>query len=415
MTSIQEIHEPPYIADMTKLTSYAEIDEVLRSKDFAQGSHQESQAFFGHSILLLDGDDHFERRRMESGLFTKQALAYYERHALVPVIDQAMKECDDQRGEDGIVRADLVPLARTMLLRIAASVTGIDGVDTPEATERFRWIVEELGGAVTVEWSTEDHAKVIEEGLETRAAFEREFWDESVARRRALIAEHRAGRLDASELPRDLITMLYLNWDESWDDELPLREGTLYLVAATQTTTHAIPHIVRHLLEWFEEHPEDEGKRFDKDFLQRAAQESMRLHLPAPSLLRYATKDVTLSSGRTIVEGERVACLFTPANRDTERFGEDAETYNPYREVTGRTKPWGLTFGGGEHLCIGRPLVTGLSSRTDPEEGTRGTVLNILLTLLESGVQLDPDAPPQYMATTHHDAYGTFPTLLVNR
>lgn len=415
MTSIQEIHEPPYIADMTKLTSFAEIDEVLRSKDFAQGSHRESHAFLGESILLLDGDEHFDRRRLESGLFTKQALAYYEHHALVPVIDQAMKECDDQRGDDGVVRADLVPLSRTMLLRIAAAVTGIDGVDTPESTERFRWIVEEFGSAVTVEWSTEDHDAVIAAGLEVRTAFEREFWDPSVARRRELIAEHRAGRLDATELPRDLITTLYLNWEDDWDDELPLREGTLYLVAATQTTTHAVPHIVRHLLEWLEEHPEDEHLRTDPDFLRKASQESMRLHLPAPSLLRFATADVTLSSGRVIKEGERVACLFTPANRDVERFGEDSATFNPYREVTGRTKPWGLTFGGGEHLCIGRPLVTGLSSRNPDEPGTIGTVLNILLTLVDSGVQLDPEQSPQYMATSHHDAYETFPVLLVNR
>ena len=62
--------------------------------------------------------------------------------------------------------------------------------------------------------------------------------------------------------------LMYLHWNEDWDDELPLREATLYTVASSQTTTHAVPHMMMHLHEWFEAHPEDYEKRFDREFLK---------------------------------------------------------------------------------------------------------------------------------------------------
>lgn len=408
---MRQLADPPYIASMTKVTRFAEVDEILRSKDFVQGAHRESEPFFGDSLLLLDGDPHFARRRLESPLFAKPALLFYESQALHPVIERTMKEVSAERGPDGRVRTDLVPLVRTMLHRITAATTGIDGVDTPEATDRFRWMVEKLGEAVTVEWSTRDHDEVIAEGMEVRRRLVDEFYGPSVERRKALVADFRAGRVEQDDLPRDLLTMLYLHWDDAWDEELPLREAALYLVAATQTTTHALPHVVLHLSEWFAQHPEDAAKRHDKDFLRLAANESLRLHLPSPSLIRFAVRDVTLSTGRRIAEGERVALLFTPANRDPEVFGDDADEFDPYRVAPFKQRPWGLTFGGGEHLCIGRPLVTGLSSRTDNEQGTEGTMVSILSALYQAGVELDPEQPPEYTAASHHDAYSRFPVL----
>ena len=409
--TIREMPPPPHIVGLQHFTRYAEIDEILRSRSFRQGSHQESQPFFGRSLLTIDGDEHFERRRLEAPLFAKVALEYYEHVELIPLIAKTLEECRDDRGDDGVVRADLCVLLRTMLARIAAATTGIDGVDTPERTRAFREYVELLGTGATVEWSTEDHDEVIERILAVRDAFDREFFGPSVARRRELIERHRRGEIGDDELPVDLITMLYLHWNDDWDDGLPIREACLYLVAATQTTTHSVPHLIAHLDEWFESHPEDRAKVSDREFIKRAAHEALRLHLPSPALLRIANEDFVLTSGKKIAAGERVACLFTPANRDHAVFGADAGEFNPYREV-GAVKPWGLTFGGGQHICIGRTLVTGLSARTDNDEGTDGTLVNIAGALYDAGVEIDPADPPTYTAASHHDAYGRFPILL---
>jgi hypothetical protein len=137
------------------------------------------------------------------------------------------------------------------------------------------------------------------------------------------------------------------------------------------------------------------------------------MHLPSPALLRIANKDVTLSNGVKVRKDERVACLFAPANKDTSVFGSDADRFDPYREAGG-SKPWGLAFGGGEHACIGRSLVTGLSARTDADAGTDGTMVNIAAALYAAGIEIDLADPPQYTAASHHDAYGRFPVILRN-
>ena len=413
METIRDLVPPPHIQGIKHFVDYALVDEILRSKHFRQGSHQESQPFFGDSLLTIDHDVHFERRRLQAPLFRKEALEYYEHKELLPLISKALDECKEKRDENGVVRADLCALVRTMLARISAVTTGIDGVDTQERTDAFRNYIEQLGTGATVEWSTEDHDEVISRILQIREGFVREFYGPSVERRVGLINEFKNGNLSEEELPRDLITLMYLHWNENWDEELPLRESTLYLVASSQTTTHAVPHLMIHLHEWFQEHPEDYEKRFDRDFLKQAGHEAIRLHLPSPALLRIALQDVTLSNDVEIKEGERVACLFTPANRDKTVFGDDARSFNPYRE-TPNIKPWGFAFGGGEHTCIGRTLVTGLSARTDNDEGTDGTLVNIAAALFEAGIEIDPNDLPTYTELSFHDAYGRFRISLNN-
>lgn len=402
---------PPYVASMAQLTSYAEVSEVLRSPHFVQGSHRESRPFFADSLLVLDGRAHFDRRRMEARLFSREALVRYEKEVLQPAIDRSLT--DARAGGDG--RGDLPALTRRMLLEMTAQITGIDGVDTAEATSRFHWFLDKIGEGSTVEWSTRDHDEVIAEVLAVRERFVEEFYGASLERRRELVARHRAGELAADELPLDLLTLLVLDGDPDWDPLVPLREATLYLVAGTQTTTHAVPHVVNHLHGWFLSHPGDRGRTGDLEFLQRATYESLRLHLPAPSLLRIASQDVVLGSGRRVAQGERVALLFTPANRDPAVFGDDAGEFNLLRPVEPPVKPWGLAFGGGRHTCIGRQLVTGLS-RTfddlgDEERATAGMAVQILQALYAAGAEPDPDRAPAYRAVSHHDAFDSYPLV----
>ena len=405
---------PQWFSSLVHLTRFGEIDEVLRSRDFIQGTHREAPMFLGDTLLLIDGDEHFERRRMESPLFNRPALAYYERHALRPVISKALAEAKAAAPTGGPVRADLVTLTRTMLWRIAAATTGIDGVEGVEPTERFIHQVNALGDASTVQWSTRPHEEVQAEGLEIRQAMVAEFYQPSLERRQALVDAHRAGEIGMDELPRDLITSMLLHRDESWDDDLLLREATLYLIAATRTTLHVVPHALHHLREWLAENPADEASATDPAFLRDVASEALRLHPPSPALVREAVRDTTLSTGRTIVAGQRVGLLFKPANMDTDVFGHDAASFDPHRATaTASAKAWGLSFGGGEHLCIGRSLVIGLGGRNeDGSDSTDGTVVAILLALAQAGCRPDPDRPAQMLTTSLYEAYASYPILL---
>lgn len=411
----QDVVAPPYVSGMTHLSTYDDVAEVLRSRSFRQGSHQESMPFFEDALLMLDGDDHFRRRRLEAALFAKEALLHYEKQMLQPAIERCMALLGSDRDDQGRARGDLVTLTRDMLLQMTAAITGMDGVDTPEATRRFGDYLGALGEGVTVEWSTEDHDAVIARVMEVREDFIEDFYAPSVARRQELVERHARGELAADGLPHDLATLLLLRREPDWDVGVELRETTLYLVAGFQTTTHATPHLVNHLLGWFAEHPEDRGRAQDWDFLQRAASESLRLHLPAPSLLRIATEDVVLASGRTIAAGDRVALLVTPANRDPDVFGDDADRFDPWRDTTGAVKPWALSFGGGIHTCIGRQLVTGLSRTLDEvgdtEHTTAGIITQIAAELFRRGVEVDPERPWRFREVSHHDAFDAYPVV----
>jgi hypothetical protein len=111
---------------------------------------------------------------------------------------------------------------------------------------------------------------------------------------------------------------------------------------------------------------------------------------------------------------ETVSLWFLPANGDTEQFGDDADRFDPDRHA-GKRAPWGLAFGQGAHLCIGKNLITGISSRrsTDDrspiEDNARGVVTTVALALFEAGMTLDPERAPTKHPTSIYDDYATLP------
>jgi cytochrome P450 len=401
---------PQWFRELEHLETFDEIDEVLRSPKFVQGQHRQSLMFLGDTILLIDGDAHFARRRMESELFDRTALQYYESYALRPTIDRMMSALQF-RDTPPVCRADLVDITRTALYRISASVTGIDGVDEAESTKTFIDWVNLLGEASTVQWSTRPRDEVIAEGLEVRRRFFERFLGPSIERRRELLSAFAAGTIGKDVLPRDVMMTLLLKTDGTFDPEILVREATLYLIASTRTTLHAVPHTFQHVHEWATKQGSLMRDLNNPAFLRAASAEALRLHPPSPALVRQARQDVTLRSGRRFAAGQFVGLLFGPGNRDSAAFGPDANEFNPARSLPERVKGWGLSFGGGEHLCIGRSLVTGLGS-AKPEESTSGTVVSILTELLKRDARPDPDLQPQRIATSLYDAFVTFPIVM---
>ncbi len=404
---------PPYIASMHQIESYEEVDEILKSADFVQGSHRETGALIAGSLVMVDGEEHMNRRRVLSGLMSRAALEHYELQALEPQIARVIEDLRARLDADGVVRGDLVEMVSVMQHRITALVSGIDGVDTAEGIERFRWFGGQLGEAVSSEWTTGDRDEIIRRGLELRAKFVAEFVRPSFERRKALVTSLRAGRTAKGNLPTDLLTSLILNWNPDWTEDYVWCEATLFLVAAIETTTHALPHMVKELADWLAHHPEDRGKVTDPHFLWLVANEALRLHVPVPSLQRIAARDVTLSSGRQFRAGDRVALMFSAANREPDLFGPDAGTFNPHRKFSQTVRPWGLTFGGGTHLCLGRPLITGTSKRTgDDASTTQGTLVRMLRALYAAGLELDPDRPPVRNQREYRGYYESMPVIL---
>ena len=406
-----------FLGQFPRVESFAEIDEILRSTDFHQGSHFESRPVYGGSLVVIDGPEHRQRRRTLMTMFSHDALKRNEREALLPAITRALEALKNARGQDGRVRTDLVPMLRGFLIGVSASVTGVDDADDPVRRARLQALVAKLEAASGVEWSARDRAEVLEEGIVARRELIKDFLQPGLDRRLALAARLKAGELKKSDLPMDLLSVLAQDGEDGseGEDAYVWRECALFLVAGTQTTSHALPHVLWHLDQWWATHPEDRARATDIEFLRAAASESLRLHQPVPALLRIAMKDVTLkSSGRTFREGERIALFFSAANRDAGLFGKDVEEFNPHRPFSRKPPPWGLTFGAGVHTCIGRALVTGLSRSYDDTDPTLGTIVGVLNALYRAGAELDPANPPRRNTESYHDAFASMPIVFRN-
>jgi cytochrome P450 len=398
-----------YLADKLRITSFVEVDEILRNPDFAAGrTEMESLPFRGRTLLELDGEEHRDRRKLETSLFGKTMLDRYESEVLAPAIERCLRDADAGRGPNGYVRADLARLSHTMFLQIAAAVIGLDGVDTPERTELLEQCMYALNAAFDVKYSTRDHGEVIREGLTAKESFVEHFYRPSMQRRESLLAGFAKGEIAEGELPADLLMIMLRHHRDDWDADLPVRETLLYLAGATDTTSNAVNHSVAELLKWLIGQPDDRAHLYDRVFLRGVCNETLRLKLNVTALVRRATRDIALSTGRVISSNQFVALDFIQANRDRNIFGDDADRFNPWRKVPSNVRPYGLAFGAGRHLCMGFPLVTPVTGGADR------ALFKILQALLESGVELDPERPPRF-APTAEEVYESLPILLTAR
>ena len=403
------------LAGTTSLTDYREIDEVLRSSVFVQAAYWPAvQPLVHDTLTAIDGPRHAARWRLENRLFSREAIAHYKREAVEPLLERTLVSLRDQRDADGVVRTDLVPLFWGIARRIPAFVVGIDDVDGPERVERFVALLSAIGHGLSATLSPH-RDELIARGLAARATFAEEFFEPSAARRRVLLAAVAAGELDRDALPRDLITLLLAHPDDSWDDELVLREAAMFLSASITTTAQFFPHFVVRILGWAGDDPVRRGRLDDVEFLQRAVGEALRFTVASPARVRRATTDVVLSSGRRIAAGETVSLWFLPANSDTQEFGPDADRFDPERVVAKRV-PWGLAFGQGAHLCIGKNLITGVGARNTadgdaPVDTAHGVVATVALALLRAGMLIDRDRPAVKHPTSIYDEYQSLPVL----
>ncbi|HSV82969.1 MAG TPA: cytochrome P450 [Ramlibacter sp.] len=416
-TPVSDPAVPDFVKRLQRFDTYAEIEEIMKSPDFVMAGAEERTVFLEDTLIMSEGRRHNDLKQLFAPLMSRDAVAYYELHLVEPVVRQAIAEMDTRRGPDGLARTDVVPLIHAALTRISALVTGVDGVDTPERTERFRELVLTLSAATTGSFSTKPQAAMIESGKAAMKTLVDEYLRASLERRIGLARQHRAGTVAKEALPRDMLTALCLKDDLSRPDDgdkIPYvwRQCALFLTASIKTTSHSLPHVFVHLDEWLREHPEDREKLADPEFLHRAAAESFRLHQTSPARFRAAVRDVTLSTGRKVAQGEMVALHAPPANVQAEVFGEDARHFNPWRETPKGMQPWGMTFGLGTHSCLGRTLVTGITNRGDERHGTHGTAVRIMMALYGLGAELDPENPPQRPHESMHDTYESVPMIL---
>lgn len=393
-------------APQLTLSTYAELWDGFRQRDLRQRLYDAGGVVMKDALLDLHGDEHKLRRRVENRLFRRGTFKWWEATLVPQIIEEAF--APSLRAG----RADLVQLGYRTTMNLTARVAGADRpTGSVTETDALQEFAVKFSEGATLVHSTRDPAEVRAEVGEALARFDAMFFTPSYERRVALGADPGVAEED---LPRDVLMAMIRHAGElGVDREIMLREVAFYLQAGSHSTSDAFTHAADEILHWSAGHP-DLAERLDDDlFAQRCVHEVLRLHPASPVAERRALADVTLRDGRVVPAGAVVVMDIRAANRDPEVFGANAAEFDPLRTVPPGVAPWGHTFGGGMHACIGMELDGGTAPKEgdDPSEHVLGTVPLMVRELLRHGVRPDPDNPPTKDLHSKRDHFGTYPVL----
>ncbi|MEM6773377.1 MAG: cytochrome P450 [Pseudomonadota bacterium] len=391
------------------IDSYEAAFAALCDRRLRQSMYSECDVLMRDVLLTLHGQTHTARRAVELQLFRRNFIHYYEREVYPGIVRETLAPYL------AAGRADLPDFGFRVNINLSASIAGIDRERSPEETEALLALVRKFSEGATLFHSTRNKAEVVEEVGAAMDLFDERFFQPSLARREALLAKKASQKLADEELPRDVLTVLLANREEQGLDlDTIRREVAFFLQAASHSTANSTVHAFHEISSWTREHPEDAARiPGDVLFLQRCVHESLRLHPASPVAWRSVTCPMSLPAGEAVAEGDSVVVRLARANQDEELYGEDADRYNPHREVAGRKPPYALTFGVGVHTCFGRELAGGSlpTADTQPDKHPIGTVTNLLKTLLDNGATADPDNPPVADPDTERANWRHYPVV----
>lgn len=171
------------------------------------------------------------------------------------------------------------------------------------------------------------------------------------------------------------------------DEEQILGFLTTLLVAGHETTTNLIAAMVRVLCE----QPQFQDRlRSEPNLISGFVEETLRYYPSVPRVTRRATKDVEIR-GQVIKEGQLIQVWTSSANRDAAKF-EHPDLFDPTRQPNAH-----ITFGFGNHFCLGAPL-----ARLEAQIAL-GTIVKRLGNIrLVEGAKIEPTPFPLFTAVKEY-------------
>ncbi|KIR64931.1 MULTISPECIES: cytochrome P450 [Micromonospora] len=376
------------------LSTYRDVQEALsngaltRSIDaerFERGNILEGV------VMMLNGSQHRDRRRIENTLFRREVLTEYEQKLFPVVIEETLAPIVRQG------KADLVETGALLAVVLSARMVGIDfDVDSLDQRRRLIRYAAAFTRAVAIDVAVVPEAELRSASDAALAGFTSTFLRPSWDRRAALIAAVKAGERVESYLPRDLLTTLLRHREaHGLDDGQVIRETAFYLEASADTSAQALTNSIDLVFDHARRDPSALSRLTQDTFLvQRFVHEAVRLRPTVPRIRRRTLTDTVLNG--TVVPADTLVELdTTAANRDVDVFGPSADEFDPWREVPATVPRYAHAFGGGVHSCIGRNLAVGLSLRGDqppPDNHLFGIVPLMVQALLRAGMRPDPTA-----------------------
>jgi len=338
------------------ISKHADVEHISRSpqlftsiQGILLGSEREiDRRGVAPSILEMDPPQHNRHRKLVIQAFAPRAVA-----ALEPRIRAIAQESLDAVpvGESvDFVNAVSIPLP----MYVIAEMMGVPREDWPDFRRWSDALVKATGGM------GDPFSDATFGALGEMFAY----FTELLADRRRTPREDLVSTLARAEIDGDRLT----------DPEILMFSTTL-LAAGNETTRNLISGGAFALMQ----HPDQKRALLaDRGLIPNAVEEMLRWWPPILSFSRRATSATSLR-GKEIAEGDSVLLLYAAANRDEEVWGEDAECFDVRRDHTRRRH---LSFGFGEHLCLGAPLAR-LEARVMFEE------------LLARLPEFEPAGPPE--------------------
>ncbi len=390
------------------ITDYGEASAALREKNLRQALYDEGSIIMQDVLVNLHGEEHRARRNLETQVFRRDFFRYYE----TDVFPTTLKETLAPYIASG--EMDLVDFGYRVMVNLTVDFTGIDRpLKTPEETADLMALTQLFGRTATMAHATVDRDALRAEAQEALNRFDRTYVEPSIASRREKLEQFSKGHISEEDLPRDVLTVLLRNEDNiDMPRDVLTREVAFFTLAGAHTSIHTLTHAMHEMLTWLEQHPEDRVRINEEPrFIQRCVLESIRLHPSSPIASRRSLCPMQLEK-RDIDEGDNVTIDLQTANRSTGIFGEDADTYNPHRELPKGQLAYGLSFGRGMHACLGLNLAAGVL----PPEGNSvehmGTIALISQALFNAGVNKDASREAEKDARTERDLWGYYPVTL---
>jgi cytochrome P450 len=372
-----------------ELTGWDEVREALfhpaLSRTFDTRGYDAGNIRDG-VVSIQHGAVHRARRRLENTQFRPDILQLYER-TLFPVV---MGDLLDVLlvGE----AIDLYRVGETLASVLASRRAGLDirERDLDELATMVDFVDAFSQGAAILDAHDPDAVRA--RVYATYERFERDYVAPSRARRQALIDARERGEIGEDELPHDILTALLRHRAdpglELADERRIAREVATYLQGGTHTNGQTVVNAVDLLFTAAADEP-DLLDRVADDLLlaQRVVHETLRLRPTTPKIRRRTVADVTIA-GRPIPAAALVVLDVVRANQDPVRFGDRPERFDPNRVVEPGIPRWGMSFGGGAHICPGRSVAGGFPVPDgDPDEAhAYGLVALMLRELLRRGI-----------------------------
>lgn len=380
---------------------YADIRDAMYNRDLSRRlddrSFEEGNPRAG-VLSTLHGAAHKQRRRLENPLFRRAELVEYESELFPRAIDAIA-------DRDAVGELDLLDLAGSMAVVLATRRAGIDHDGSREQLSELFWHGVSLAQGASVADAVVDRDRVRRETERTLELLEERFVGPSRRRREAILDAVERGEASTDALPHDLVTVALQArraGDVVLDDALLTREAGLYLHGGSHTSAQTTCNAFEFLLGYDGVDRSSLLREAGSSLLvaQQIVHETLRLVPMTPEIKRRVAADTVVGS-EPVATGDTVVLDIRAGNRDPDYYGDDAAVFDPQRSVGEGASLWGLSFGAGAHICIGRSVAGGLPLQGGEDEDETsashlfGQVARMVRVIAARGVQSHPGRHPE--------------------